>query len=141
MKFLKYIIQLIFKKHRKKSDNKIIKENNNEIIVNELSYINVDNQSNDVDITDITINGYSLITENNMILPNQSKNFTLDKNGNFDVVVYLKFQTLGQTISIEDSNSQYVCYNIDNPATIYILTSANINSNGVVNIKILKGYC
>ena len=141
MKFLKYIIQLIFKKNIKKTDNKIITEKNNDINNNELSRIYVDNDSNDVEIIDITINGYSIILENNTILPNQNKIFNIDKIGNFDIIVYLKFKTFEQTISIEDSNSQYVCYNIDNPATIYILTSANINSNGVVNIKILKGYC
>jgi hypothetical protein len=103
----------------------------------------ISNSSLDVSITDVTINGISVIAVAGSFPVNASENenFASTQLGTQDVIIYYSGHIPGQNIVFLDSNNITTCQNLNGSAGSFTIAGATITGGSDIAITVADGAC
>ena len=103
----------------------------------------ISNSSLDVPITDVTINGISVIAVAGSFPVNASENenFASTQLGTQDVIIYYSGHIPGQNIVFLDSDNTTTCQNLNGSAGSFTIAGATITGGSDIAITVADGAC
>ena len=103
----------------------------------------ISNSSLDVPITDVTINGISVIAVAGSFPVNASENenFASTQLGTQDVIIYYSGHIPGQNIVFLDSDNTTTCHNLNGSAGSFTIAGATITGGSDIAITVADGAC